>query len=360
MLQLGILFLFSQTIYGQGSISQVYNRTKLGQGYVQSSLLLGQRYDNVGIDYMGLQQPASLIISGIPSGANIEKAFLWWEQYGIDTESSATLENPSGTSTNFDGLLIASDTNFCWGPQQAFRADVTSIIEGNGVYTISGLPTSVEAKDTLEDVDGVTLLIMYSDNTSDEYAEIMIYDGFLKVEGDTMKPTVPVSTDLTVASGKAFMIITDMEYYYDTKISFNGGSYYSPGKDFWDFEQANATFVNGQTSCEFGIKPGVDCAHVLAAGTLVRLPVDSIPAGIEEIELSSFELYPNPTTGIVQIVMNENMTNLSKLLDITGKVLFELVLTDTNTSLDLSDYPAGIYFLQVGTETKRLVITDSN
>lgn len=343
--------------YGQGSLSELFNDVKRGQDYVQASTLIGQRFDSVGVDYAGLQQPASLVVSGIPVGATIEKAFLWWDHYGIDTSAIATLTNPSGISQTYSGSLIASDTNFCWGPQNVFRTDVTDHIEGNGSYAISDLVTSYQAKDTLEDTDGVTLLVIYSEVSSSNYGHLTIYDGFVKAEGDTLKVIVPVTSQIELSYGKAFMLATDMEYYYDAKISMNEGNYYLPGKDFWDFEQTGTTYSINQSEAVFALKPDIDCAHILAVGTLVNLPIDSIPAGINKhSELEGIKIYPNPANG--EFTVNTPGHNYGDIVvyDVTGREVKRMKIVGQHNRVSLSNQSEGVYIVKVGGLVKKLIL----
>ncbi|MCL6103532.1 MAG: T9SS type A sorting domain-containing protein [Bacteroidetes bacterium] len=77
-----------------------------------------------------------------------------------------------------------------------------------------------------------------------------------------------------------------------------------------------------------------------------------IPTGIEEvIENKGISIYPNPTTGLVKILINDKMdSNYSvNVYNINGSLLKELkkdrLVSDFD--LDLSQYPAGIYIISI-------------
>ena len=61
--------------------------------------------------------------------------------------------------------------------------------------------------------------------------------------------------------------------------------------------------------------------------------------GINEWSPEDLVVYPNPTTGIVQVSTLEPVTGI-KLFDLTGKLLLEV---SGNRSLDLREFPAGSY-----------------
>jgi hypothetical protein len=69
--------------------------------------------------------------------------------------------------------------------------------------------------------------------------------------------------------------------------------------------------------------------------------------GISEIKEKLIEVYPNPTTGLLT-VKNLNPSEI-KIFDNTGRLLNSF--SNTN-SFDISDYSAGIYFIQIQTKTE--------
>lgn len=77
-------------------------------------------------------------------------------------------------------------------------------------------------------------------------------------------------------------------------------------------------------------------------------------------ESNSFDItthvYPNPTTGLINFEL-ETTHNLSfnlVLIDITGKQLKSINMNTKMSSIDLEDYPNGIYFYQIYHEGERL------
>jgi hypothetical protein len=74
--------------------------------------------------------------------------------------------------------------------------------------------------------------------------------------------------------------------------------------------------------------------------------------GTNEVELAVVSVYPNPTTGIVNISSEKNIDNVY-VYDISGKLLrtFNKLSTD-KTVLDLSSFTSGTYILKVETGKK--------
>jgi hypothetical protein len=93
--------------------------------------------------------------------------------------------------------------------------------------------------------------------------------------------------------------------------------------------------------------------------------------GIDEIFQGQFILsvFPNPTNGIIQLLadFNEEASPVIRIFDTQGNRLFTGSFTTTNKILhkqfDLSQYPGGIYYLQmiIGNKSKtiRIIKTSS-
>ena len=81
--------------------------------------------------------------------------------------------------------------------------------------------------------------------------------------------------------------------------------------------------------------------------------------GINDYELNNVVVYPNPTTGMIQIQNTESRIQDVEVYDAYGKLLNVVTVNDNATALDLSGYAAGTYFVKIMTEngvvTKRVV-----
>ena len=83
------------------------------------------------------------------------------------------------------------------------------------------------------------------------------------------------------------------------------------------------------------------------------------PVGINDYELNNVVVYPNPTTGMIQIQNSESRIQNVEVYDAYGKLLNVVNVNDNTAALDLSGYAAGTYFVKIMTEngmvTKRIV-----
>lgn len=74
-------------------------------------------------------------------------------------------------------------------------------------------------------------------------------------------------------------------------------------------------------------------------------------SGVEENMASHIQLFPNPTTGLISLQSEKYRINQMNVLDINGKTVFTKTAENENRlDLDLSDQPAGIYFIEVHVE----------
>nr|NIP44196.1 DUF3344 domain-containing protein [candidate division Zixibacteria bacterium]NIR94104.1 DUF3344 domain-containing protein [Gammaproteobacteria bacterium]NIR67150.1 DUF3344 domain-containing protein [candidate division Zixibacteria bacterium]NIS48581.1 DUF3344 domain-containing protein [candidate division Zixibacteria bacterium]NIU16659.1 DUF3344 domain-containing protein [candidate division Zixibacteria bacterium] len=121
-------------------------------------------------------------VDGIPTGATVERAFLYWATIGDSTDYEVTLDEEPVVDE-----LIGTTGNTCWfnGDYDnfVFRADVTGLIPnpGNGAYTIDGLPDDL--RNTDNDSQGASLVIVYS-HPSAELRTIIFNDGAVSLKED--------------------------------------------------------------------------------------------------------------------------------------------------------------------------------
>ncbi len=75
--------------------------------------------------------------------------------------------------------------------------------------------------------------------------------------------------------------------------------------------------------------------------------------GYEEIEATQFNVYPNPATSVVFVETNGNAQ--VSIIDITGRVVKEMKITDNVSTINIEDVNEGIYFIMIQNENNRIV-----
>ncbi len=78
------------------------------------------------------------------------------------------------------------------------------------------------------------------------------------------------------------------------------------------------------------------------------------PLGVGGYDLSQVKVFPNPTTGLVNLQWNKASTTRIIVYDASGKALLsDFATLATSKSLDLSQLPSGIYFIMLQDESGR-------
>lgn len=116
-------------------------------------------------------------LSGIPAGARIAKALLYWHgpTNSTDPHANATVTF-GGTSVTGTQIGFAYDNNWNMTNSQAYRADVTTVVRttGNGSYALANFR---KAGPPLVEINGVSLLVFYNDSDDANNRDVYLFDG---------------------------------------------------------------------------------------------------------------------------------------------------------------------------------------
>ncbi|MCK6682896.1 MAG: DUF3344 domain-containing protein [Thermoanaerobaculia bacterium] len=139
----------------------------------------------------------TITITGIPAGATVTRAFLYWAILGSNDTNPVTFDGEPIT-----GTLIGTSTGSCWEAQGtfAYRADVTSLVAGNGDYFLEDFP-NWQISDA--DTHGASLVVVYSDPAS-PMRTIIINDGSAAlIQWETESATTSFTSILPLSGGAA-------------------------------------------------------------------------------------------------------------------------------------------------------------
>lgn len=112
----------------------------------------------------------SLTLAGV-SGP-VTRALLYWHGPTNSTDPTANASVTFG-GTPVTGTQIGFSDNNCWGftNSQAYRADVTSLVAGDGSYSLANF-TKPNAE-----INGVSLLVFFDDGNPANNRDIVLFDG---------------------------------------------------------------------------------------------------------------------------------------------------------------------------------------
>ena len=95
----------------------------------------------------------------------------------------------------------------------------------------------------------------------------------------------------------------------------------------------------------------------IGSGFSIQFNSDGV-LGLEENNLTSIEVFPNPTSSVLQISNVENTT--IEIYTILGQVMFTKENTFNQETIDVSGYAAGAYMAKISnagvTTTKKFVV----
>jgi hypothetical protein len=228
-----------------------------GLNYTEATVLTETRTAGYGFNMGGTGFPTTLSITGIPSiyCSTVAKAYVY---LGVSyTEAtpppaSITLTNPAAVVTTVPASMRGAAQPVCWGEigTATYRADVTSLITGNGNYNVD---VSGFANKNWE-IDGVTLFIVYQDHTVSYSGSIQINDGDI---GYTMLEDSSVQRGFNVcassANATAFAMLGDMQANVSGGVNtetYNGTTVTFPN-NFWNYCSIPTSVYAGQDSVTY-------------------------------------------------------------------------------------------------------------
>ncbi len=257
-----------KTPNGSKTLGISFDTTLCGLNFVQAIQNTQTRFSPT----LGCGFPAPDTVTGLPNGCiNVLKAYLYCE-VSCETSSpsnyiiKATVTNPAKVKNNFTPILIGSDGPKCWSDQSTgtWRADITSAIAGNGVYTVDYNGFTDEGYE----VDGISIIIIYQENTVTYTGTFILSDGQYTKEGgselytDTGFKACGNSTYAT-----AFADFADIQNNAEANFSLteNGTTATFPSL-FFQSTPVNTNVIAGQDTSTVSITLGGDCYAMFIYG----------------------------------------------------------------------------------------------
>ena len=246
-------------------------------------------------------------LNGLPSGAKVKAAYLYWAILGGDTAGSS-FKKGKINGHSFSGSLIGSGPAPCWDGSTkgySYRKDVTKWVKRNGKFALSGFASAVRnGRDPFVDAstrvspmaEGASLVVVY---TKSRYPEtrVVLADGYAEVQGSP-GATVTIPFGFTASNPVGQVTTTfigaDGQSNFDKPASlFNGvpmAAVQWNGKDratgnysygnLWDTQTVPVIDLvkPGNTSATVTVQGGPDCiawvAQVLSIGKNGALDTD--------------------------------------------------------------------------------------
>jgi MSHA biogenesis protein MshQ len=244
-------------------------------------------------------------LSGIPGGATIKSAQLYWAGSGTSPDYTVTFDGVSitaPTSRQYTATATANNTTYTYF---SGAADVTSQVakKGNGTYTFSGLKVSTGEPwcSVQAVVGGFSLVVVYS-HSSEPFRMLNLYEGFkdfrdtslsISLTGFNVPNPLPSTVtgrvghitwegDVTLSQGGEDLLfngyaMTDSMNPQGNQFNSQSnvtGDKYSYGIDFDIYTLKSPVIQAGQSSASTTYKSGQDL--VLLSTEIVAMPYSAI------------------------------------------------------------------------------------
>lgn len=223
----------------------------------------------------------TISITGVPAGAAVKSATLVWDVLADQTDP--TFANGTLDGSPINGTEWASGASPCWpvGSNFSYEADVTSLVKGNGSYSLAGFATGESdgadpwnVGSTPPLLEGASLIVVYQ-LASMPQVSIQIAEG--ATETDSGNPATATLDGFTVAApaaAKTTYIVADGQAPGNTA-SYNGTTLTGvgfPGGDpqaaptyslgnLWDTVTTDVSSLTspGATSASLSVTGNDDC-----------------------------------------------------------------------------------------------------
>lgn len=123
------------------------------------------------------------------------------------------------------------------------------------------------------------------------------------------------------------------------------------------------TKTSSNDSCSYCSWIGKDTFGNIYRTSGFTLKVLNLQTGTTSISTNenSFTVYPNPTSGIFNLLLNRVENSQIKIYNVNAECIYQNINTYSNISIDLSNQVNGLYFIQLKTdhrtENKKIVIS---
>lgn len=181
-------------------------------------------FTSAGFGGMRGDGSGTLTLAGV--SGSVKQALLFWHgptnSNDVSANSNVVFGGQQVTGTN---IGFAEDNNWGFSNSQAYRADVTSIVTGNGSYSLSGF-RKVSNEVTVADVNGASLIVFFDDGNSENNQDVYgrSTNDSNVVSAYDAADWSDVLTGVNYAAGTATLQlhVGDGQGYLDGAISLNG------------------------------------------------------------------------------------------------------------------------------------------
>ena len=246
----------------------------------------------------------------------------------INGESVRTLTWNGNLSTFASEVVDLGEISFPVEENNLMEVKITSV-NGDIDEAQTNDIASINIEGSPDIVGKVIKLILRTDSNPEEttWKVTNVWSGEVIAEGGPYEDANHNYTEVIEITGDGC---------YDLTIYDAGGNGFS-GSGVYGLKAGSATLFTGKA---FGDHESNEFSY-------------EVVASADEASITTTSIYPNPTSGMVSIVCDDEQ--MVSIYNMAGQRVFD-GMSNGYLQIDLKAYGAGIYAIQVGNETQRVVV----
>ena len=264
----------------------------------------------------------------------------------------SNLDTLNVTTTFATIIWTPGDTETDWNLQYKTASGDWSnsiAVTGTPSHTLTGLTANTQYQ--------VRVQAVCDTNNVSDWSAVMTFKTAEEQQQETCpSPTNVTATNITESSA-------NISWTQQGDVTSWDVNYRVAGATSWNTTTTSSnphtlTGLTPETSYE--VQVIAHCTNGVTSDPSTTITFTTNPDGIDDHTLdNTVTVYPNPTTGLIQIENGEWRMENVEVYDAYGKLLNTMIVNDHTVNLDLSGYAKGTYFVRVTTEkgvvTKRVV-----
>jgi len=249
-------------------------------------------FTSAGVGGMRGIGTGTIALSGVTGP--VSEAYLFWHG---PTNAAATNTNANAdvtfNGTAITGTFLGISSDNCWGfaNSMAYRANVSSLVTGNGNYTLSNFVKSGV------DINGASLIVFYNDGNKANNRDVVMFNGNdSNINNAFDAPGWNINLNgikYTSGTANAQFHVSDGQVFPDAAVIANGTTIAPAGSVFdgttvpnasgnrvqtlWDIKDFNVTSLLNPGLNHLNITSGVNSDCLSCVLIAVDLPAGSAP-----------------------------------------------------------------------------------
>ena len=284
---------------------------------------------------------AHIALSGV-NGSVIQALLFWHGPTNTNDPNANATISFNGVSITGQNIGLSSDN--CWGyaNSQAYRADVTSLVTGNGTYPLANF------RNASANINGFSLIVFYDDGNPNNNRDVVLYQGNdsnIANSYDALGWNVLLSgINYVTGTANLQLHVSDGQIYPDGPLYVNGividnstnvfpgttvpdsGTASSHNGGLWDIKTYNVTSFLTPSPPPDSLRVTIgtnssDCLSLIVA--LIDLPAAAAPPPPCAIECPTNMVIPGgiPLNVTVQLAGTCNSNEVVQIVPPNGTVL---------------------------------------